>query len=359
MKSFIDIEKTFAGQPARVGVLLQRVDVGHGREQLTRNQLPQLLSSLAEDARVASIRASNAIEGVNVDPGRAASLAAGARFRNRNEREFAGYRDAIDELMQADPERISVPLILHLHRRIFEHVGGRGGSFKTDENRIVSYEEGRPRVIFEPPSPQETPFLASELVERYLDAQDKEAAHPLVLLAAFVLDLLAIHPVADGNGRLARLVTTRELLQLDYRVARYVSLEQQVFETKNGYYAALFAAQRGWHEAEHTIWDWVEYLISALAATYERFESRVATERGSEGANKQERIRSYILLHAPRRFTIADVRRAVPGTSDQTIRLVLNALRDEGAIQRDGTGRGAGWIRLAGDPAIPAPGATS
>lgn len=357
MKSFIDIERTFAGQPAQVGVLLARVDVGRGRQQLYENQLPELLSSLAEDARVASIRASNAIEGVDVDQDRAASLAAGARYRNRNEREFAGYRDAIDELMRASRERISVPLILHLHRRIFEHVGGRGGRFKIDENRIVSYEDGRPRVIFEPPSPQETPFLVSELVERYLTAQDEEAAHPLVLLAAFVLDLLAIHPVADGNGRLARLITTHELLQLEYGVARYVSLEQQVFETKNGYYAALFESQRGWHHAEHTIWPWVEYLTSALAATYERFEGRVASGREAEGSNKQERIRNYILFHAPKRFTIADVRRAVPGTSDQTIRLVLNAVRSEGAIQRDGTGRSAGWIRMAGDSAVAAPSA--
>ena len=78
MNSFIDIERTFAGQPARLGVVLQRVDVGRGREELFRDQLPELLRSLAEHARIASIRASNAIEGVDVDEGRAASLAGGA-----------------------------------------------------------------------------------------------------------------------------------------------------------------------------------------------------------------------------------------------------------------------------------------
>lgn len=68
--------------------------------------------------------------------------------------------------------------------------------------------------------------MIGELVARYLGAQRQQVAHPLVLLAAFVLDLLAIHPVADGNGRLARLVTTHELLNLGYGAARYVSLEQ-------------------------------------------------------------------------------------------------------------------------------------
>lgn len=310
--------------------------------------MPELLSALADNARVASIKASNAIEGVDVGDQRADLLAhGGMRFRNRNEREFAGYRDAVDELMRSAPEPPSVPLILHFHRQVFQHVDGRGGSFKSDDNAIVSYESGHRRVVFEPVSAAETPFMTSELVERYLAAQRDQIAHPLVLLAAFALDLLAIHPVADGNGRVARLATTRELLNLGYGVARYVSIEQQIFETKNGYYAALYESQRHWHEGEHTIWPWTEYLTGALAAIDRRFEDRVAAERGAVGTSKQERVRTYILRQAPERFRIADVRRAVPGTSDPTIRLVLNACRDAGEIRADGTGRNAVWVRLA------------
>lgn len=346
MKSFVDIERTFSGQPARLGPLLQQVDIGRGREELFRDQLPELLRTLADSARVASIRASNAIEGVEVDDERAERLAGGARFRNRNEREFAGYRDAVDELMRAEPEPISVPLILHHHRQIFQHVDGRGGSFKSDDNAIVSFESGRRQVVFEPVSARETPFMTTDLVERYLEAQQSQVAHPLVLLAAFVLDLLAIHPVADGNGRVARLVTARELLHLGYGVARYVSIEQQIFETKHGYYAALYESQRMWHEGDHTIWPWTEYLVGALAETYRRFEERVAAERGAAGASKQDRVRAYILHQAAAHFTIADIRKAVPGTSDQTIRLVLNACRDAGQIRAEGTGRGAVWVRV-------------
>lgn len=346
MKSFVDTDRTFSGQPARLGVLLHRVDVGRGREELFTDQLPELLRSLAESARVASIRASNAIEGVEVGTERAAGLAHGGRFRNRNEREFAGYRDAVDELMRGQPEPISVALILHLHRRIFQNVGGRGGHFKSEDNQIVSFETGRRQVVFRSVSARETPFMTTELVERYLDAQTRAIAHPLVLLCAFVLDLLAIHPVADGNGRLARLTTTHELLQLGYGVPRYVSLEQQIFETKNGYYAALYESQRDWHEGEHTIWPWTQYLVTALGATYDRLEERVAAQRGSRGASKQDRVRTFIGEQASPRFTIGDIRRALPGISDQTIRLVLNEMKASGRVRSEGTGRGACWIRV-------------
>jgi Fic family protein len=348
MKSFVDMDRTFAGQPARLGVLLQRVDVGRGREELFYDQLPELLRSLAEQTRVASIRASNAIEGIEVEAGRATRLVGGARFRNRNEREFAGYRDAADELMRADAEPISVPLLLHIHRQIFRHVDGHGGDFKRDDNEIVSYERGRREVVFRPVSARETPFMTGELVTRYLDAQKRAVAHPLVVMCAFVLDLLAIHPVADGNGRLARLVSARELLKLGYGVARYVSVEQQIFETKTAYYASLWESQRDWHEGDHKIWPWTEYLIGILADTYDRFEQRVSAARGDRGASKQDRVRAYVLHQAPPRFTIGDIRRAVPGTSDQTIRLVLNELKAAGDITPDGVGRSAGWVRKAG-----------
>ncbi|MFA9271569.1 MAG: Fic family protein [Baekduiaceae bacterium] len=347
MKSFVDLDRTFGTQPARLGVLLQRCDVPRGREELFTDQMPELLRSLAEDARVASIRASNAIEGVNVPEDRARSIAGGARFRNRNEREFAGYRDAVDELLRSEREPISVPLLLHLHRRLFAHNDGRGGHFKREDNAIVSYESGSREVIFTPVSAAETPAMTAELIERYLDAQASMAAHPLVVMAALILDLLAIHPVADGNGRLARLVTTHELLRLGYGVPRFVSLEQQVFETKHAYYAALYSSQRAWHEAEHTIWPWTEYLVGAVAATYERFEQRIAGARGDAGTSKQDRVRRFVLEQAPSHFTLADVRRALPGISDQTIRLVLNELKaDPPRVRADGTGRGASWTRL-------------
>jgi hypothetical protein len=61
---------------------------------------------------------------------------------------------------------------------------------------------------------------------------------------------------------------------------------------------------------------------------------------------KQQRVREHILRHAPATFRLADIRTAVPGVSDQTIRLALEQLRNEGRVRADGTGRSATWTRL-------------
>ncbi len=346
MKSLIDPSRTFSGQPAGLGVVLARIDTGRGQQRMFEDQMPELLRQLSEHARIASITASNAIEGVIVDSRRAEQIAEGSpRFRNRNEKEFAGYRDAIDYLMRLDAyEPSSVPFVLHLHRLLFHHAGGRGGYLKTDDNLIVSYETGRRHIVFEPPPWRQAEFVLTELSERYNAARRDQLAHPLILVAAFILDFLAIHPFADGNGRVGRLLTTHELLASRYDVARYVSIEQRVYESKNSYYASLYDSQRDWHEGKHTIWPWVSYLAQVVADAYDDFEERVAAAGPSVGS-KQDRVREHILRRSPASFRKRDVERALPGISPATIRLVINELRDRGQILLEGSGPGARWRR--------------
>ncbi len=349
MKSFVDLDNTLNGQPPRLGVLLARVDRGQGREDLYRDQLPQLLSSLSEETRIASIEASNAIEGIDVDPERAVQISrdGALRFRNRNEREFAGYRDAIDGLMRASShEPPTIPFVLHLHRQLLRHTDQGGGRLKQDQNLIVSNQSGRREVIFSPPSPKEAEFFLSELMARYNEAAGRETAHPLILLGALLLDFLAIHPVADGNGRLSRLLMTNELARERYGIARYVSIEQRIFETKSSYYASIYESQQGWHECSHSIWPWVEYLVGTLAGAYDDFERRVAAAQATP-TSKQQRVEQWVREEAAPVFRIRDIRRALPGISDQTIRIVLNRLRQDGLVKPDATGRGATWSRTA------------
>lgn len=349
MQSFVDLERIFDHQPAQIGVLLQRIDVGRGREELYRDQAPQLLRALSEQTRIESIRASSAIEGVDVPSDRAARLAnvPELTFRNRNEKEFAGYRDAIDYVVRLGTwDYPTVGSALHLHRLLYRHTDGRGDYLKDEDNEISDRDEhGRRFTVFHPVDYRQTPFFINELMVRYRDASENQVAHPLVLLAAFIVDFLAIHPVIDGNGRVARLLTAYELLRLDYGVVRYVSIEQRIYETKNSYYMALESSQRGWHTAEHSIWPWTKYLLEVLTEAYHDFEARVAA--AGSGLTKQERVREHVLSAGPSRFTFRELTRALPDVSAPTIRIVLNQLRDEGRVRTEGKGAGAAWIRMA------------
>jgi len=334
--------------PGDIVATLRTIDRSAGSEARYLDQLPQLLEALRGQARVESITASNAIEGVIVDDSRVTALVSGAsgRFRNRSEAEFAGYTAALDYLNQEEAGDLSVGLLLHLHRLLFGFTEGRGGHLKTEDNLVVEGGPGGTRVVrFTPVSAAETPFFVSELVGRTNSALATGAYHPLLLAAAFSLDLSCIHPFADGNGRVTRLATGFLVQRCGYGVGRYVSLEQLIFESKDDYYGALAASTAGWFDdGAHDLWPWARYLLDQLRTAYQRLEARMTA--GTSARTKQDRVRDFVLLHAPPSFTIADIRRAVPGVSDNTIRIVLAELKDGGRIQSSGTGRGASWHRL-------------
>ena len=350
MKTFVDIQAAAGGMPTALVTELGRVDFGRGREELHLGQAPQLLERLAAQTRFESIIASNAIENVVVEADRALDLIGQSEpiFRDRTEREFAGYRDAIDYLMNKEAEPLSVPLILHTHRQLVRHIDDPlAGKFKEEDNLIGDRSaDGSVTVVFEPVrAGRDTERSMQELVERYEDAVSSGAAHALVLIAALVLDLLAIHPFRDGNGRVARLITTNELLRHGYGIARYVSVEQRIYASRNSYYDALRSSQVGWHEGRHDLWPWAGYLLRLLADANDDFERRVVGQRSLRGATKEDQARDYILNHAPREFRSAAIVAALPDISPATVRNALIGLRDEGLVTST-RGRSAMWRRV-------------
>jgi Fe2+ or Zn2+ uptake regulation protein len=83
-------------------------------------------------------------------------------------------------------------------------------------------------------------------------------------------------------------------------------------------------------------------------ASYDDFEGRVAARRNLASGTKQDQVRRYILDHAGPTFQFRDVRAALPGIGDPTIKRVLAAMRQAGAIELHETnGRQASWRRKA------------
>lgn len=288
------------------------------------------------------------LEGVVVENrGRAAAIIANkpTELRTRSEQEFAGYRAALDYLFAEDWRPLNVGLLLHLHRLLFAETTATGGTFKQSDNLVVDRSpDGVHTVRFKPVSAARTEQYAADLIDRYVEAVKANHHHPVLLVGLFVLDLLIIHPFADGNGRVARALTNALLAEAGNGVGRYVSLEQLIAESSDDYYQALLDSTHDWHDHSNDPWSWLMYFTTLLARGYARFAEGVAADRS--GGTKSERVREHIVSHSPPVFAISDVRAALPGISDPTIRLVLNELKHEGLLKPQGTGRSAVWLRV-------------
>jgi Fic family protein len=347
VRSFARLDQIIGNVPGGIVYQLRSIDYGQGTEALYRNQLPGVLETLARRARVASVTASSEIEGIVVpDKIRAERIieAKATVLRTRSEQELAGYRDALDYVFQADWRPLNAGLLLHLHRLLFGQTQAQGGQFKHHDNVVVERSpDGSTAVRFRPVSAVDTPFAVSELVDRFRGAVAGREHHPVLLIGLFALDLSVIHPFEDGNGRVTRVITNALLADSGYEVVRYVSLEQLISDSADGYYQSLLDSTHGWHDGGGDPWPWLSYFVRSLARAYEIFAERAAADR--RPGSKQERVREYVLRHAPVVFRFADVRQGLPGISDQTIRIVLERLRTEGLISVDGVGRAAVWAR--------------
>jgi Fic family protein len=329
------------------GSTLKALGECRGRQDLFRRQTPELLAALRDAAVIESTESSNRIEGVVAPHRRIEALVRNsAAPRDRSEQEIAGYRDALNLIHESARDMaFSVNVVLQLHTMLYRYHAGQGGRWKATQNEIVERDsEGKvSRIRFVPPSPVATPGMMEALALEYRDAV-ANAREPLIVVPLAVLDFLCIHHFADGNGRMARLLTLLLLYHFDYAVGRYISLERIVEESKETYYEALAASSHGWHEGRQDVFPWLRYFWGVVLRAYREFQERVGTLREGRGA------KSDLVEEAVKRrvgaFAISDIEAECPGVTRDWIRIVLRRMRDAGRIAPRGRGRGAKWVHV-------------
>lgn len=348
MHSFRTLERQIGLIPGPMARALGAIDTGRGREQAFRSQAPEVLKTLTRIARIQSTVASNAIEHITAPRKRIEALVAEKTApANRPEEEIAGYRAVLDTIhSSAEHIPFKPSVVEQLHRDLYQFTSVRAGRWKNVENEIEEERsDGTTRVRFRTVPAAETPRAMEELHRRFTEAWESDAHHPLLLIGCYVFDFLAIHPFRDGNGRMARLLTLLLLYQGGYEVGRYVSIERIISDSRETYYDALEAAGRGWHDDQHDVAPWLNYMLGVFTAAYGEFEDRVGAISG-RGA-KSAAIRQFIQSSISDEFTVAQVRNAAAGASDSYINKTLAKIRDEGLIESLGTGRGARWRRVS------------
>jgi Fic family protein len=318
-----------------------------GKQQLFTKQSPQRLKVLREHALIESAVSSNRIEGVTVDQSRIGTVIFGKSLpKDRDEEEVRGYRDALKLIHeQAAKLQVSEQTINNLHRLIRGDIWDAGKYKEKDSDIIEKYPDGRERVRFKAVSATETEAFMRELLELWNRSLRERWVHPLVVLAAFNLDLLCIHPFRDGNGRVSRLMLLLQGYHLGYEVGRYISLERLIEENKERYYETLEQSSQGWHEGKHNPWPYVNYLLYIFKSAYKEFEERVGQTASPKGA-KTELVTAAIRRFAGS-FRVANIQRDCPGVSVDLIRQVLKKLRSVGRVKCLGRGQTAEWQRTA------------
>lgn len=329
--------------PIGTGWLLGACMEARGKQDLWIRQKPEVLEVLREQAIVQSAESSNRIEGVTVAANRLRPLVIGhARPRDRSEEELAGYRVALDWIFsRKNSVAVTPDVIRRLHAFAQGGSSGDAGEWKKRDNEIIEIlSSGERGIRFVPVSATKTPAAMDVLCRRYRIVGDGERIPPLLIVATFVLDLLCIHPFRDGNGRVSRLTTSLLLQSQGFQVARYISLERLIEESKEEYYRVLKLCSHGWHQGKNEIVPWWNYFLGTLRNAYKEFELQVESVQARPA--KSDLVRQTVLAQVEK-FTLADVAALVPAASSQLIKKVLAEMKKADSVRLVGRGRGARW----------------
>jgi Fic family protein len=319
-----------------------------GKQELYTRQSPQRLKALREHALIESAVSSNRIEGVLVEPARVREVLVSARplFRDRDEEEVRGYRDALAWIHQSVADiPMTEATIKKLHAMIRGQIADAGQYKEKDADIIERYPEWRERVRFSTVRAPDTPAAMGQLVADWQRCLAERWIPPLIALAAFNLDLLCIHPFRDGNGRVSRLLWLLQSYQLGYEVGRYISIERLVEQNKERYYETLEQSSNAWHERKHDPWPYVNYVLYIFKTAYREFADRLGDIKAPRGA-KQQQVLAGIerLMAAPGvAFTISELERICPGVSRDMVRRVLRQQQAAGVVECYGRGPAANW----------------
>lgn len=241
--------------------------------QITGKLLPQTIERLANSVIVTSSGSSNRIEGNSLSDAEVENLYKNLRikkFKTRDEQEVAGYLQCLEKIFDnydLIPANESSILKLHQDMLMYSEKDERHrGQYKFGSNRVEAKDQkgNLVGVIFDPTPPYLVKKEMQELIGWYNWAVSTKAKHPLILIANFIFEYLAIHPFQDGNGRTARLLTNIMLLQNGYFFASLVSHERIIEANKADYYLVLNKTQRTWKSTEEDISPWLLFFLDVI-----------------------------------------------------------------------------------------------
>lgn len=250
--------------------LLARIDECKGYWEAFSLLSPEYLKRMKHAVIVSSSGSSTRIEGAHLSDEEVEQLLRNAkvrRLRTRDEQEVLGYLDTIKEVFESwEAMKFGESIIKHIHAsalKYSEKDSRHKGQYKFAPNRVEAIDaKGKVvGIIFDPTSPFLTPKEMQELTEWTQKQFKEQIFHPLLIIANFVFEFLAIHPFQDGNGRTSRILTNLLLLRQGYGFVPYVSHEKLIEDNKVDYYVALKKTTTTWKNDSENIAPWMLFIL--------------------------------------------------------------------------------------------------
>lgn len=324
--------------------LLNSIELYKGKT-LPVNEVKKL-DVLKAMARRSEVVMSNQIGSVYIDENRESALFKGSQPQSLQEYMVKGYSNALDLINEVYKfQTLDRSFVSTLHYYIYKDYNPDfGGRYKDSINYIQeSLPDGSFKTIFVSAAPEQVVILLDNLIYQFnMCAQDEEC-NKLILIAAFMLDFMCIHPYNHGNGRLSRLLLDFLLKKYGYDVDDYFAISYLMKQHLDEYIDAFKLSSEGWHDGENNYEPFVSFILKRILEAYRKLD--YILEVSKLDVSSKEKVLKVVVDSATPVSKVV-VFRVLYSLSKVTIEKALAELVDEGRIQLITKGRYSKYFRV-------------
>lgn len=220
------------------------------------------------------------------------------------------------------------------HRGRYRSLMDRPGPYRREGKESLALRPTEPHLV------HEEMRILTEWTAARLGSPDY---HPLLVIASFLLEFLAIRPFTDGNGRMGRILAHFLLLRQGYEHVPYVPLDRIIEDRMAEIQIALRRAQARRNFPRPDILPWLRAFLDVLQA--QATELRVLLEGRPREDLLSENQRAVLSLFDRHREVTIRLVHGELGIPRDTAKQVLGRLHKRNLVLRAGAGRASRYRR--------------
>ncbi len=272
----------------------------------------------------------------------------GVVARKRDIHEVINYRDVVSNIedLVAGAKKFDKGLelteqdIFEIHKTLLKNImDDEAGKYRTAKALTVNFATGEKLYPYEEYGNIEGKMR--ELID-WFNSENAKETHPVIKAGILHLELIRIHPFAEGNGRLARALATLSLSADGYDVNHFFCLDEYYDSNAEDYYSHL-------GQGFENLTRWIEYFALGMAIEFNRVKERVlkiskdAKVKEKSGqmfiTERQEKIIEWLNTYGF--FRNQDFEDLFQNISDDTVLRELKGLIDSNVVAKKGKTKSA------------------
>lgn len=263
-------------------------------------------------------------------------------------KEVARYRDALRlghrRLIETGGLVLNSTLI-----DMFRLLKDRDDAFRVTPGTALKNERSGETVFVPPQDANEIIRLMTEL-ERFVNDDELSDLDPLIKMTLIHHQFESIHPFADGNGRIGRILNVLYLTRTGLLDIPILYLSRHITRNKRDYYRLLQAVR------DDGAWeDWVIFMLEAVADTADT-TTQLVDGIGTQMREVKHRLRAELPKHYSQDllnnlfrhpYTRIEYVQNELGITRQTAARYLDTLSENGFVEKHRAGKNNYYINTA------------